>query len=153
MPDTTFVPALGWIAPFAMMLVAIAALPLAAPAFWQANSRKLAVSLLLGLPVVALYALRHPHALVRTGEDYFSFIVLLGSLFVTTGGVLVTGDIEARPAVNTAFLAVGAVLASLIGTTGASVLLIRPLLATNQERRHVSHTVVFFIFVVSNIGG
>jgi Na+/H+ antiporter NhaD/arsenite permease-like protein len=80
-------------------------------------------------------------------------MALLASLFVISGGVLVTGDIEASPAVNTAFLAVGAVLASLVGTTGASVLLIRPLLATNQERRHVAHTVVFFIFVVANIGG
>jgi Na+/H+ antiporter NhaD/arsenite permease-like protein len=80
-------------------------------------------------------------------------MALLASLFVVSGGVLVTGDIQARPAVNTAFLAVGAVLASLVGTTGASVLLIRPLLATNEERRHVAHTVVFFIFVVSNIGG
>ena len=80
-------------------------------------------------------------------------MALLASLFVVSGGVLVTGDIQARPAVNTAFLGVGAVLASLVGTTGASVLLIRPLLATNEERRHVAHTVVFFIFVVANIGG
>ena len=81
------------------------------------------------------------------------FMVLLGSLFVVSGGILVTGDIEAKPVVNATFLAVGAVLASLIGTTGASVLLIRPLLSTNEQRRHVAHTVVFFIFMVSNTGG
>jgi Na+/H+ antiporter NhaD/arsenite permease-like protein len=148
-----FVPAPAWIAPFALMLLSIAVLPLWAPAFWASNARKLAVSALLGLPVLFLYAWREPAALLHTGADYLSFIILLGSLFVISGGVLVTGDIEARPSVNTAFLAIGAVLASLIGTTGASVLLIRPLLSTNAERRHVVHTVVFFIFIVSNVGG
>src|SRR5262245_31998666 len=136
MNHETFVPAVGWIGPFAAMLLAIALLPLAAPGFWSSNVRKLAVSLVLGLPVLALYARHHPAALVHSAADYVSFIVLLGSLFVISGGVLVTGDIEARPAVNTLFLAVGALLASVIGTTGASMLLIRPLLATNQERRH-----------------
>jgi Na+/H+ antiporter NhaD/arsenite permease-like protein len=151
--SAVFVPGPAWIAPFATMLLAIALLPLLAPAFWESNGRKLAVGAALGLPVLVLYARHHPAALRHTAEDYLSFMALLGSLFVISGGVLVTGDIEARPAVNTGFLAVGAVLASLIGTTGASVLLIRPLLATNQERRHVAHTVVFFIFVVANIGG
>jgi Na+/H+ antiporter NhaD/arsenite permease-like protein len=151
--SAVFVPGPGWITPFATMLLAIALLPLLAPAFWASNGRKLAVGAALGAPVLVLYARHQPAALLHTAEDYVSFMALLGSLFVISGGVLVTGDIEARPAVNTAFLAVGAVLASLIGTTGASVLLIRPLLATNQERRHVAHTVVFFIFVVANIGG
>jgi Na+/H+ antiporter NhaD/arsenite permease-like protein len=149
----TFVPSAAWTAPFAALLVAIAVLPLAAPRFWSSNLRKLAVGAVLGLPVLLLYARHDPAALLHTARDYASFIVLLGSLFVISGGVLVTGDIEARPAVNTAFLLAGAVLASVIGTTGASVLLIRPLLATNAERRHVAHTVVFFIFIVSNIGG
>jgi Na+/H+ antiporter NhaD/arsenite permease-like protein len=153
MHETSFVPGLAWIAPFATILLAIALLPLFAPDFWSSNARKLGVGAVLGLPVLVLYARHDPAALLKTAGDYLSFIVLLGSLFVISGGVLVTGDIEARPSVNTAFLAVGAVLASLIGTTGASVLLIRPLLATNQERRYVAHTVVFFIFVVSNIGG
>jgi Na+/H+ antiporter NhaD/arsenite permease-like protein len=151
--DPSFVPAAGGVAPFATMLVAIAVLPLAAPRLWQSNSRKLALAALLGLPVVVLYARHQPAALLHVAGEYASFIALLGSLFVISGGVLVTGDIEARPSVNAAFLAVGAVLASLVGTTGASLLLLRPLLATNQERRHVAHTVVFFIFVVSNIGG
>jgi len=148
-----FVPAAGWVLPFAAMLLAIAILPLFAPGLWESNLRKLAVGAVLGLPVLVLYLRHHPAALWNTAGDYLSFMALLASLFVISGGVLVTGDIEARPAVNTAFLAVGAVLASLVGTTGASVLLIRPLLATNQERRHVAHTVVFFIFVVSNVGG
>jgi Na+/H+ antiporter NhaD/arsenite permease-like protein len=135
------------------MLLAIAILPVLTPAFWESNARKLAVGAALGLPVVVLYARHDRAALWHTGGDYLSFMALLASLFVISGGVLVTGDIQARPAINTAFLAVGAVLASVVGTTGASVLLIRPLLATNQERRHVAHTVVFFIFVVANIGG
>jgi Na+/H+ antiporter NhaD/arsenite permease-like protein len=150
---SAFVPAVGWMLPFAAMLLAIAFLPVFAPRQWESNLRKLAVGALLGLPVLILYARHDPAALGHTAGDYVSFMALLASLFVISGGVLVTGDIEARPAVNTAFLAVGAVLASAVGTTGASVLLIRPLLATNQERRHVAHTVVFFIFVVSNIGG
>jgi Na+/H+ antiporter NhaD/arsenite permease-like protein len=135
------------------MLLSIAILPLAAPRFWQSNARKLGVAALLGLPVLLLYLRHDPSALVHTGRDYLSFILLLGSLFVVSGGILATGDLEATPRTNTAFLAVGSVLASLIGTTGASVLLIRPLLSTNQERRYVVHTVVFFIFIVSNTGG
>src|SRR4029079_12843191 len=111
------------------------------------------VGAVVGLPVLVLYVRHDPAALWHTAGDYLSFMALLASLFVISGGVLITGEIEPLPAVNTAFLAVGAVLASLVGTTGASVLLIRPLLATNQERRHVAHTVVFFIFVVSNVGG
>ena len=150
---SAFVPGPGWILPFAAMLLAVAVLPLLVPAFWASNLRKLSVGAALGLPVFVLYLRHDPAALWHTGTDYLSFMVLLSSLFVVSGGVLVTGDIQARPAVNTAFLGVGAVLASLVGTTGASVLLIRPLLATNAERRHVAHTVVFFIFVVANIGG
>ena len=150
---SAFVPGPGWVAPFAVMLLAIAILPLLVPAFWESNLRKLAVGAALGLPVFVLYLRHDPAALAHTGGNYLSFMALLASLFVVSGGVLVTGDIQARPAVNTALLGVGAVLASLIGTTGASVLLIRPLLATNEERRHVAHTVVFFIFVVANIGG
>jgi Na+/H+ antiporter NhaD/arsenite permease-like protein len=153
MTDDPFVPALGWTAPFVVLLLSIALLPLAAPRFWESNARKLGVAALLGLPVLLLYLRHDPSALVHTGRDYLSFIVLLGSLFVVSGGILATGDVEATPRTNTAFLATGSVLASLIGTTGASVLLIRPLLSTNTERRNVAHTVVFFIFIVSNTGG
>ena len=85
--------------------------------------------------------------------DYVSFIVLLAGLFVISGGILLRGDLEATPATNTGFLALGGVLASFVGTTGASMLLIRPLLQTNRERTHVKHTVIFFIFIVSNVGG
>ena len=153
MEPTGFVPALSWIAPFVLMLVAIAVVPLLVPQFWDSNLRKLAVSLVLGVPVLVLYAVHSPEALVHTGQDYASFMVLLGSLYVISGGVLMDGDLEAKPWVNTAFLGLGALVASCVGTTGASMLLIRPLLHTNKERTHVVHTVVFFIFLVSNIGG
>jgi Na+/H+ antiporter NhaD/arsenite permease-like protein len=149
----SLVPSLPWILPFVLMLLSIAVLPLAAPHFWEPNSRKLVVSALLGLPVLVLYGLHSPLSLLHTGQEYVSFLILLGGLFVISGGVLIDGDVEARPIVNTAILALGALLASFIGTTGASMVLIRPLLRTNSERKHVVHTIVFFIFLVSNIGG
>ncbi len=90
---------------------------------------------------------------MHAADDYVSFIVLLGGLFVISGGIFLEGDLEATPRTNAAFLGLGALLASFVGTTGASMLLIRPLLQTNRERQHVAHTVVFFIFLVSNIGG
>jgi Na+/H+ antiporter NhaD/arsenite permease-like protein len=82
-----------------------------------------------------------------------SFIILLASLYVISGGVFLDGDLQATPLTNSTFLAAGALLASVIGTTGASMLLIRPVLQTNRERKHVTHTVIFFIFLVSNVGG
>lgn len=153
MTEPAFVPAIPWAVPFVALLLCIAVVPLAAPRFWESNLRKLLVSAVLGVPVLLLYFAHNPHAIRDLTLDYVSFMVLLGSLFVISGGVLLDGDLEATPSVNTAFLGLGSLLASLIGTTGASMLLIRPLLHTNAERRHVVHTVVFFIFLVSNIGG
>jgi Na+/H+ antiporter NhaD/arsenite permease-like protein len=141
------------ILPFVAMLLGIAVLPLWTPHWWEDNRHKLVVSGVLGLPVLGLYLARRPAALVHMGEDYVSFIVLLAALFVISGGVLLRGDLIATPLVNSTFLAVGAVLASAVGTTGASMLLIRPLLQTNRERTQRRHTVVFFIFLVSNVGG
>ena len=139
--------------PFVAMLLAIAFLPLTLPHWWEPNRNKLAISAGLGLPVLLLYMVREPGALVHMAGDYASFIVLLIGLYVIAGGILLRGDLEATPAVNSAFLGTGAALASLIGTTGASMLVIRALLQTNRERAHVTHTVVFFIFLVCNIGG
>ena len=139
--------------PFVAMLLAIAVLPLARPHWWESNRNKLLVSASLGLPVLVLYLARAPRVLAHTAGDYASFIVLLAGLYVIAGGILLRGDLEATPLVNCGFLAAGTALASLIGTTGASMLIIRALLQTNQERRHVVHTVVFFIFLVSNVGG
>ena len=139
--------------PFVAMLLAIACCPLWLPHWWESNRNKAVVSAVLGAPVLVLYLGRQPAALVHTAADYVSFIILLAGLYVIAGGVLLRGDLEATPLVNTAFLATGSVIASFIGTTGASMLLIRPLLQTNRERARVTHTVVFFIFLVSNIGG
>jgi Na+/H+ antiporter NhaD/arsenite permease-like protein len=139
--------------PFVAMLLAIAVCPLWVPHWWERNLNKFLVSCALGLPVLLFYLARQPLALVRMGEEYVSFILLLAGLYAISGGILLRGDLEATPLTNTAFLALGSVLASVIGTTGASMLLIRPLLQTNRERRRVKHTVIFFIFLVSNIGG
>jgi Na+/H+ antiporter NhaD/arsenite permease-like protein len=151
-PDA-FVPAAAWSLPFAGLLLAIAVLPLSAPHFWESNLRKLGVCALLGAPVLALYLRERPAALGHAASDYVAFMVLLGGLFVISGGIRLEGDLQATPRTNAAFLGIGAILASLVGTTGASMLLIRPLLETNRERQHVAHTVVFFIFLVSNVGG
>jgi len=135
------------------MLLAIAILPLRAPRWWESNSNKLIVAALLGAPVLAVYIVRAPSALLHAAQDYVSFVILLAGLYVICGGVVLRGDLQATPLVNVTFLGVGAVLASIVGTTGASMLLVRPLLMTNRERTRVTHTVIFFIFIVSNIGG
>ena len=143
--------------PFAAILLSIAVLPLVAGHWWEHNRNKGLVSLVCGLPIAAYLAIAHGHAgmhnLLEKGEEYLSFIVLLGTLFVITGGILVRGSLSGTPVVNVAILGLGALLASVIGTTGASVLLIRPLLRANAPRRRKVHVVVFFIFVVSNCGG
>jgi Na+/H+ antiporter NhaD/arsenite permease-like protein len=139
--------------PFALLLLCIAVLPLAAGHWWEHNKNKGIVATVLSLPVAAWLIQRDPGHLAHTGHEYVSFIILLGSLFTISGGLFLDGDLRATPKVNTAFLGIGAVLANFIGTTGASMVLIRPLLRTNSERKHVVHTVVFFIFVVSNTGG
>jgi Na+/H+ antiporter NhaD/arsenite permease-like protein len=139
--------------PFGLLLVLIAALPLAAPRFWYPNRNKLLVSALVSLPVLAFLIGHHPADLGQTLANYSSFIILLGALFVISGGLLVTGDLRATPLANTFYLLFGAVLANFIGTTGASMVLIRPLLQTVRERKFTYHIPIFFIFIVSNIGG
>jgi Na+/H+ antiporter NhaD/arsenite permease-like protein len=93
------------------------------------------------------------HGLQHAVVEYVSFIALLGSLYAISGGILLRGDLQGKPHVNTAFLAIGAVLSNVVGTTGASMLLIRPMLRTNSQRKHVWHIPLFFIFLVSNVGG
>jgi Na+/H+ antiporter NhaD/arsenite permease-like protein len=107
----------------------------------------------LSLPVLAVALPAGSHLLVESLVDYFSFLVLLGALFVISGGIYIKGEFAGTPLVNTTFLAIGGVLSNLIGTTGASMLLIRPYLRANHKRQRNAHLVVFFIFVVSNIGG
>jgi Na+/H+ antiporter NhaD/arsenite permease-like protein len=141
------------VVPFVAMLLAIAFCPLLVRRWWESNGNKMVVSAVLGLPILVLYLYRRPGALGAMAEEYVSFLVLLAGLYVISGGILLRGDLKATPLTNVAFLALGSVLASFIGTTGASMLLIRPLLQTNRERTHIRHTVIFFIFLASNIGG
>lgn len=175
-------PPLGAVIPFVLLLGAIAILPLlnATQHFWESNRNRFLVAASLGLAVLAYYAVGHrepveqhflQHDLIERGAgpvswtlpatifqnailgEYVPFIVLLFALYTICGGIRISGDLPAHPLTNTAFIAVGGLLASFIGTTGAAMLLIRPLLETNSERKHVGHTVVFFIFVVCNCGG
>src|SRR5215470_333149 len=141
------------LAPFLLMLVSIAVLPMTVANWWDSNRNKTILSVLMSLPVIAVVLRCEPRLLFHSLLDYVSFLTLLGSLFVISGGIYVKGEFAGTPLVNTLFLAVGALLANLIGTTGASVLLIRPYLRANHKRRRTAHLVVFFIFVVSNIGG
>ena len=144
------------IIPFVLMLLSIAILPLipATAHLWERPRNQLILALVLGVPVALWFILggdplRVVHALV----EYVQFIALLFALFVVSGGIFLKGDLAARPTTNTAFLGIGGVLASFIGTTGAAMLLIRPILNTNSERRFKAHTVIFTILVVANCGG
>ena len=145
-----------WVLPFAGMLLSIALGPLVAAHFWHANYGKVAAGwiVLFSIPFLvaykgdAFYEILHIVLL-----DYVPFIILLGALFTAAGGICLKGSLRGSPAVNTAILAIGTVLASWMGTTGAAMLLIRPILRANAWRKHQVHVVVFFIFLVANIGG
>jgi Na+/H+ antiporter NhaD/arsenite permease-like protein len=145
--------------PFATLLLCIAIMPLFAAHWWEKNhhQNKAIVAGVLAA-VVAGYVLyaggtRGAEVLEHVALEYVSFIILLGSLFLITGGVYVRGSLNGTPLANTGLMALGAVIANFIGTTGASVLLIRPLLRANRTRQNKAHIVIFFIFIVSNCGG
>jgi len=141
--------------PFFLILLAIAIGPLVAEEWWDNNRNKLLVSVVLSIPTV--------YYLVSSGltehlehqivNDYIPFIILLTSLFVITGGIHLSGDIKAKPGVNTLFLGLGYLLASFMGTTGAAMLLIRPVISINKQRHFSVHTILFFIAAVANCGG
>ena len=168
--------------PFVLLLGAIAVFPLmhATEHWWESNLNRFIVAAGLGVVALAYYAFLHEtpieahwpgHSVVKPAtaasrpsfvkavlgnamlQEYIPFIVLLFSLYTICGGIRITGDLAATPTINAMFMAVGGLLASFIGTTGAAMLLIRPLLETNSERKHVAHTIVFFIFIVCNCGG
>ena len=182
-PHEVMVPPGSWtVLPFVLLLGAIAILPLvpAASHWWEHNRNRLLVAVALGAITLLYYLLLHQHPIHRhfLGHglvapsaggasidlawtvfqnaifgEYIPFIILLFSLYTISGGCRISGDLPAHPLTNTAFLAVGGLAASFVGTTGAAMLLIRPLLETNSERKYVAHTAVFFIFIVCNCGG
>lgn len=147
--------------PFVAMLLSIAILPLlkATAHWWHTNRNQFIVSVCLGSLTLGYYFFAYDaakatsvikHAIL---DEYIPFMALLFSLYVISGGIMLKGDLPATPGTNVLFLAVGTLIASVVGTTGASMVLIRELLLVNSERKHVTHTVVFFIFLVSNVGG
>lgn len=146
-----------WVIPFACMLLSIAIMPLATPHFWEHNFGKIAVfwgiAFLIPCWIVYGFSTALYEALHIMILDYIPFIILLFALFTVAGGVRLTGTLVGSPVVNTGILAVGTILASWMGTTGAAMLLIRPLLKANAHRKYRVHSVVFFIFLVANIGG
>ncbi|QDT67999.1 hypothetical protein MalM25_09090 [Planctomycetes bacterium MalM25] len=175
-------PPVWTVTPFVILLLCIAILPLipATEHWWESNVSRFMVAAGLGVITLLYYGLAHgeaieshwpAHSVVEAASSGFNldfvrtvlenavlgefipFIVLLFSLYTISGGIRISGDLQANPMTNAIFMAVGGILASFIGTTGAAMLLIRPLLETNQERKHVVHTVVFFIFIVCNCGG
>jgi len=146
-----------WGVPFMGLLLSIALGPLLAPAFWHHHYGKIAVAWSLAFLIPCALAFGVPTAAAGVVHaflaEYFPFIILLTALFVVAGGICLRGNLHGTPALNTGLLAIGTVLASLMGTTGASMLLIRPLIRANDNRKHVVHIVVFFIFLVANAGG
>jgi len=156
--------------PFVLLLGAIAVLPLlkATEHWWESNRNRFLVAVVLGAMTLIYYGIAYAFVFEFEGGglgkigavlqhaillEYIPFIVLLFSLYTISGGIRIQGDVPAHPLTNTIFIGLGGLLASFIGTTGAAMLLIRPLLTTNAERKHVQHTVVFFIFVACNCGG
>ncbi len=148
---------LMWALPFAGILLSIALFPLLASHFWHSHFGKIAVfwALACAVPLWLVHGSRVAfdsiaHILLT---DYLPFLIFVGALFIVAGGIHVRGSFVGRPVVNTAFLALGAVLANFMGTTGAAMLLIRPLIGANEQRKRKVHTFVFFIFLVANVGG
>ncbi|HBL43095.1 MAG TPA: sodium:proton antiporter, partial [Planctomycetaceae bacterium] len=169
-------PAFYSVIPFALLLLCIAFLPLIhkTEEWWEHNKNRLLVAVSLGLVTLLYYTFIYGHGVVDHGThelsapgipaaivvlknailvEYIPFIALLFSLYVISGGIAFNGNLVGRPRLNTAILAIGAAISSFIGTTGAAMLLIRPLLKANAKRDYVAHTIIFFIFVVCNTGG
>lgn len=141
------------VVPFIGVLLSIAILPLLAGHWWLDNRNKAKIAILFGIPAAIIVLIHDPEALGHTALEYLAFVSLLGSLFAISGGVRVSGSLAGTPLANTGMLALGAVIANLVGTTGAAMLLIRPYLAANRRRASRVHLVVFFIFIVANCGG
>jgi Na+/H+ antiporter NhaD/arsenite permease-like protein len=140
--------------PFPLLVVAIAVLPMLVPRTWERRSFQGGVVALCAVPVlIHLAATARLPEVAEAATSYASFVATLMALYVTSGGIHISGDIQPTPSTNVALVALGALLASFVGTTGASMLLIRPLLAANRQRENRAHLVVFFIVAVANVGG
>lgn len=137
--------------PFAALLLSIAIIPLISGHWWEKNYGK--VALVLATPMAIFFMIRDSHILFETGHEYASFIILLGSLFVVSGGLVIQGSAGGRPSSNTVLFLIGSVLSNIIGTTGASMVLVRPLIKANKHRKSQSHVMIFFIFLISNVSG
>jgi Na+/H+ antiporter NhaD/arsenite permease-like protein len=146
-----------WALPFLGILLSIAVMPLLVPRFWHHHFGKVAAA--WSLVFLVPFALTFGFSTATTSfvhvllAEYLPFVILLTALFTVSGGIFIRGNLHGKPGLNTTILAIGAVLASLMGTTGASMLLIRPLIRANDNRQHKAHVVVFFIFIVANAGG
>ncbi len=138
--------------PFGLLLALIALGPLLLPSWWARHYSKAALALAAVTLAYYFFGLRAPRRVLETAHEYLGFILLIGSLYVVSGGIHINVKGEATPFVNVVFLLIGAVLANVLGTTGASMLLIRPWLRMNKHRV-TAHHIVFFIFIVSNVGG
>lgn len=141
--------------PFVIMLLCIAVMPIVAENYWHDNKNKLYISLSLSVPVLAWFILQGDlfHLEEAILYDYVPFIILLGGLFVVSGGILIEVKHHPTPLTNLVILAVGGLIASFVGTTGAAMLLIRPVLKINEKRKHKVHIFLFFIAIVANCGG
>ena len=156
-----FVPPVWTILPFIGILLSIALFPLFANHFWEHHYPKVSAAWLvvavilmyLSVPAEVGFGAAFGKRFFSTYEEYVAFIILLGSLFIISGGIYISGDLHGTPVVNTVIMLIGSVLASLIGTTGAAMLLVRPLIRANAKRESQAHVVLFFIFLVCNIGG
>jgi len=149
--------AVWWAVPFAGILLSIALMPLMLPVFWHHHFGKISAawSLAFLLPFAVIFGPQVAgqnlaHALLA---DYIPFIILLTALYTVAGGIFIRGNLHGSPGLNVGLMAIGAVLASFMGTTGASILMVRPLIRANDNRKHAAHVFVFFIFIVSNAGG
>ncbi|CAN5886671.1 sodium:proton antiporter [soil metagenome] len=156
-PELSSYVSIFWAVPFIGVLLSIALLPLLQPSIWHHHYGKIGVA--WGLAFLLPCAMQFGVGLALTSvshaffSEYLPFIVLLATLFVVAGGICVRGNLHGTPALNTGILALGTVLASVMGTTGAAMLLVRPLIRANDNREHVKHVMVFFIFLVANAGG
>ncbi len=156
-----FVPPIWAVSPFLGILLSIAVLPLVANHLWEHHYGKVSAAWLalaiavmfFSVPADATFLEAYGPKFFSTYEEYISFIILLGSLFVISGGIYISGDLNGTPLINSAIILIGSLLASVIGTTGAAMLLIRPLINANRHRKYQAHVILFFIFLVCNIGG